>query len=189
MKYSVTCSCGQILPVEATQAGSTLTCRCQQTVKVPRLSVLRLAAGESAIPLNAAERVRQAVSNGALPDNDLCPITGRVPDAIAVFRIHCEKVWQQSTGDASTLQYIFWFLVLGWIGIVIAMLRGKRDAEQRGRDTYVDAPLRVSAEVLKRLSKERNQYSLRELLSSTTHYAELFAAYPEAEITFHSGTN
>lgn len=189
MKYSVTCSCGQILPVEATQAGSTLTCRCQQTVKVPRLSALRVAAGESAIPLNAAERVQQAVVNGTLPDNDLCPITGRVPDAIAVFRIRCEKVWRQSTGDASTLQYIFWFLVLGWIGIVIAMLRGKREVEERGRDTYVDAPLRVSAEVLKRLSRERNQSFLKEILANTKLYAELFGEYPDAEIKFHSGSS
>lgn len=197
MKYSVTCDCGQILPVEATQAGSTLQCRCERTVQVPRLSALRVAAGETAIPLNAAERVRQGVRDGTLPNNPLCPLTARVPDAIAVFRVRCEKVWRRRTDDDSfsTWQAIFWGMVLGPAGIMLSVLRGMvrsrwraGGVEELGRDTFVEAPVRVAAEVLPQLARQRNQRRLRDILTPTPQYADLFAEYPDAEIKFHSGT-
>ena len=147
MKYEVTCSCGQVLPVTATQAGSTLQCRCERSIKVPRFSALRAAAGETAMPLNAAERVRHGVLNKTLPDNDICPLTGRIPDAVAVFRIRCERVWQRRVNDDSfsTGNALLWGLIAGPAGIMFAVLRnliGNRlspsEMEELGRNTVVE---------------------------------------------------
>jgi hypothetical protein len=198
MKYSVSCSCGQVFPVEATQAGSTLQCRCERAIQVPRLSALRIAAGETAIPLNAAERVRLGVLNKTLPDNDICPITGRIPDAVAVFRILCERVWKrQVDNDSFSVGRAFlWGIVAGPAGIMFAVLRsliGNRlspsGTEQLGRNTVVDAPLRVAAEALPQLSRTQNQRKLRELLQPTRAYADLFAEFPDTDIKFHSNGN
>ncbi len=41
-KYSVTCTCGKEIPVQASQAGQNLTCECGQAVSVPKLRELRL---------------------------------------------------------------------------------------------------------------------------------------------------
>lgn len=40
-EFAVTCECGASLSALATQAGSTVACRCGRQVKVPRLSELR----------------------------------------------------------------------------------------------------------------------------------------------------
>jgi hypothetical protein len=188
MKYSVECNCGRTLPVEATQAGSTLVCTgCNQAVPVPRLSKLRVAAGETAIPLNAAERVRQAVHNGTLPSNSVCPVTGGVADSTAVFLVRCESSWRKG-GQTSTAQLIVFWLFLGWIGVLIAMLRN-RETEIHGRETVVTAPLRVSTAGLLQLSRGWSQSALRALLASVPQYAELFHEYPSAEISFDSASN
>lgn len=187
MSYTVTCSCGSVLLVAATQAGSTLECsNCGQSVKVPRLSALRVAAGESAIPLNAAERVNQAVTAGKLPSNLLCPVTGGKADAIAVFRIHCEQTWKKGQ-DASAMQLVLWFMFFGWLGLLFAWVRGKPEKEVLGRDMFIDAPLRVSTAALQQLSRQRNQRSLRDLLAGTPEYAAVFVEFPGAQISFNSG--
>lgn len=187
MSYAVTCSCGSVLPVAATQAGSTLECSsCRQSVKVPRLSALRVAAGESAIPLNAAERVNQAVTAGKLPSNQLCPVTGGKADAIAVFRIHCEQTWKKGQ-DASMTQLVIGLLLFGWLGAIFAAFRGKGEKEVLGRDVFVDAPLRVSTAALPQLSRQKNQRTLRNLLAATPEYAAVFVEFPGAQISFNSG--
>ena len=191
MKYSVECKCGRTLPVEATQAGSTLVCTgCSQPVPVPRLSALRVAAGETAIPLNAAERVRQAVHDGTLPSNSVCPVTGSLADSTAIFLIRCEIAWRKNA-EPSTAQVIVFGLLLGWVGVLIALLRGRGNGETeiQGRETVVKAPLRVSEEALRQLSRGWSQSALRGLLSNVPQYADLFKEYPSAEILFNSAPN
>lgn len=195
MPYSTACSCGRELTVEATQAGAELECpSCRRSVKVPRLSQLRVAAGESAIPLNAMERVHQAVKSGQLPSNLVCPVTGGKVDAIAVFRIQCERSWKrrQDVGDDNVWDRLITIL----IGSLFVNLLGffawtsrKEGQETLGRDTFVDAPLRVSSDVLKQLSRQRNQRELRRLLCTVPEYAAVFDEYPGATVAFGSATD
>ena len=190
MPYSVSCACGRQFPVEATQAGAELDCpSCSRSVKVPRLSSLRSAAGEEAIPLNAMERVNQAVKLGLLPSNLVCPVTGGRVDAVAVFRIQCERSWKRtqdgesSDGISRLISVMLSGFLLGFLGLFVWSSR-KSGVEVLGRDTFVNAPLRVSADVLKQLSRQRNQRELKRLLSTVPEYAAVFAEYPNATVSF-----
>jgi hypothetical protein len=183
MKYEVTCGCGRNIGVGATQAGRKLDCpACGQPVQVPRLSTLRISAGEEAIPLNSVERVEQAVRQGKLPSNQVCPITGGNPDSIAVFRIHCEQTWKKE-GD-SLVESIFWRVLFGgWIGRMIADSRAAKP-EVLGRNTAVDAPVRVSSSTLQSLSHQRNQREMHRILKAVPEYAAVLADFPKARVIF-----
>jgi hypothetical protein len=191
MPYSISCSCGREFAVEATQAGAELECPgCRRSVKVPRLSQLRVAAGESAIPLNAAERVTVAVREGKLPNNLVCPVTGGMANAVAVFHIHCERSWKrrQEAGDDNVWDRLSSMLFWGMLGFFVWTSR-KGVQETLGRDTFVDAPLRVSSEVLRQLSRQRNQRELRGLLGTVPEYAAVFQEYPGATVSFRSAAD
>jgi hypothetical protein len=56
MQYSVTCSCYNVIPVNASQAGTDICCPCGRVVKVPRLSDLRAATGRDAYEANDPHR-------------------------------------------------------------------------------------------------------------------------------------
>ena len=190
MPYSTSCSCGRELAVEATQAGAELECpSCRRNVKVPRLSQLRVAVGESAIPLNSGERVTQAVRQGLLPNNLVCPVTGGKANAVAVFRIHCERSWKrtQDSGDDHAISRLITLLFFGLLGFFVWTSRKRH--EVLGRDTFVDAPLRVSSDVVRQLSRQRNQRELKRLLCTVPEYAAVFEEYPGATVTFGSATD
>ena len=70
MEYSVTCSCRNIIPVTATQAGTEVACRCGRTVMVPRLSQLRTAVGRAAYKPTVIEAIDRLICSGDLPFGD-----------------------------------------------------------------------------------------------------------------------
>jgi hypothetical protein len=65
--YSVCCSCGRDVPVQASQAGSIVVCQCGAGLDVPPLSRLRASAGEDPIPRNTIEHIRVMIRNKELP--------------------------------------------------------------------------------------------------------------------------
>ncbi|WP_254512637.1 hypothetical protein [Anatilimnocola floriformis] len=189
MPYTTSCPCGRDVPVEATQAGTELECPgCRRSVRVPRLSALRVAAGETAIPLNAAERVAHAVKQGLLPSNLVCPVTHGSVNAVAIFRIHCERSWkrEQAAEEDHAISRLITMLLFSFVGLFVWTSR-KGKQEVLGRDTFVDTPLGVSSEALPQLSRQRNQRELQRLLCAIPEYAAVFAEYPGATVSFVSG--
>ena len=179
--YSVTCECGVLHPVSATQAGSTLTCRCGRPVDVPPLSSLRKSAGESPVPLNTIERIRAMIRSGELPSGDVCPYSGRRADDTMLFHIQCERTWVRGSGEWGTGKIVIYVWLLGLIGALIASLKsGPR--EELGRDISLEVPVRISADARPKLIKMRRQKTLKALLCETPIYSQLLQEFPGATI-------
>jgi len=180
MSYSVTCECGLVHSVSATDAGSTLRCRCGRSVDVPLLSSLRKSAGDEAFPLSTIERIRAMIRDGELPSGDICPCSGRPADDGILVHVQCERTWVRGGEPINSSKVLGCFLVFGWIGALIASLR-MRPREDLGRDTSIQVPLRVSSDVRPKLLRMR-QKALKAILRQTPVYAQLLDEFPEAEV-------
>ncbi len=73
------------------------------------------------------------------------------------------------------------FLLFGWIGAIVGWVQKDKLPEERGRETYVDVPLRVSADHVSQL-KKGSQASLKRLLRQVPIYDTLLEEYPEAVV-------
>lgn len=173
MPYSVTCQCGRVLAVAASQAGSSTECRCGRQLDIPRLSELRSAAGETPIPLNTVERIRAMIRQGELPVGDVCPYSGRPANETVYFDVQCERTWVRRRGPK------FFF---GWIGLLMALYHdGPR--EEFGRETTIRVPLRIAGEARGQILRMRSQSKLKRLLLQTPIYGELLREYPQASVS------
>src|SRR5437660_1576113 len=98
MGLGVCCECGQCLPVEESDAGSSLTCSCGRTVVVPLLEEFQV----RPVLLSAASlqrRVQRLVAEGELPIVSACARCGDVRTAQVVrVDLVCEKFWTRSSG-------------------------------------------------------------------------------------------
>jgi hypothetical protein len=182
MNYSVTCGCGRIRAVEATQAGSTLKCACGRSITVPLLSTLRSTAGENAIPLNTIDTIREMIRRGELPSGEVCPHSGRRADSTVYFHVQCERMWVRGNDSTNIGSTIVHFLLLGWMASLFASLKS-RPLEELGRDTSLELPLRISSEVSATIMRMRRQKTLKRLLRSTPIYATLLDEFPEGAVT------
>lgn len=184
-EYSVTCDCGRKIPVAVTKAGDVLSCTCGRDVLVPRMSELRKAAGESAIPLSTVERINKMVAEGALPVDDLCPLSLRPTDGTLIVRVTCEKAWfragSDGSDDGSALLLKLLFGVFGVLAAMMSNRRSPRPAEYFGRDTTVDLRLRIAEEARSRYSRQTRR-QLMALLGKTPIYAKLFDEFPHAKL-------
>ena len=184
MNYSVTCSCGAVHAVTATQAGATLRCTCARSIDVPPLSTLRRSAGESPYPQNTIEKIRAMIHNGELPSGEVCPFSGRPADDTILLHVQCERSWVRGSDASDTDTKILYVLLFGWIGALFAS-RKTGPRQEMGRDTSVDVPVRIASSVRAKLLGTRRQSALKALLKQTPIYAQLLEEFPAARVTMH----
>lgn len=180
MQYSFECACGRRHFVTPQQAGALLVCDCGQSVTVPKLSRLRVEAGESRVPLDIIGRINAQIRSGELPAGKVCPLSGRPADAIVEIHVQCEEIRVRG-GRISEAAHIVVLALFGWLGLLMAALSGGERVEH-GRDTSVVVPLRVSSSVVEQLRRQRSQRKLKRLLRSVPIYDELLRNYPLARV-------
>ena len=113
MEYQVRCDeCGTAIAVSQSQAGGTCLCECGTEVSVPRLSDLRLAAGQTRYSRTAVDRARGMLKRGELPTKRSCPICGNVGDTVVLLGIQCEKASSTDFQDQGVLAAA----IFGWLG-------------------------------------------------------------------------
>jgi hypothetical protein len=195
MNYSLPCECGRSLSVAATAAGSTLVCQCGRSLLIPQLSKLRLSAGQEAYGRNTADTIARMVRSGALPSGEICAVSGRLTQDIAVLCIECERVRVRGEQlDPSERMFLATMLRLVFLGLIGSLLsciimpfrkstRAAAPPQERGRQVVVQAPLYVCSSLHARL-KRRGQRYLKELLGLIPIYATLLKEYPEATVLF-----
>ena len=141
-------------------------------------------AGESVIPRNTLETIRQLIRDEELPNGQLCPYSGRPANDVIWVHVECERSWVRG-GDMDTGKAIVWVLFLGWIGAIIATIdsSNSRPREECGRDTSVAVPLRISSDIRPKLLRLRRQGEWKAILRRVPIYAQLLNDYPTAKIT------
>lgn len=182
MGYTVTCQCGATIAVSATQAGITLACRCGRSVGVPSLSRLRQQAGEGPYPRNIPETIAAMIESGELPAGDFCAVSGFPTKDTLLLDIQCERKWVRGSRSNDLEGVVFWWLLFGWLGALIAYDRAARPYEELGRETRVRVPLRVRADYQPRV-RRASQRKLRKLLRTVPVYADLLREYPGSVVT------
>jgi hypothetical protein len=177
MKYSFTCPCQKVIPVDISSAGSDIVCECGSKAQVPRLSQLRVMAGEGAYEAGTIDTILRMLDEGTLPWRETCAITGRpTRDVIEVY-VECEKVHSSSNHGGWLFLAV---MLLGWMAV---LLKGAvKEHDPQGRETRVRTPLRVERDVQAVVLKMKSQRKLRRLLRQVPIYARLLDAYPEATI-------
>jgi hypothetical protein len=181
MSFHVACECGSTQTVSATQAGTSVRCSCGRQVAVPALSVLRATSSEPCDLGGTLERIRDSIARGVLPANDVCPLSGRPADSVLYFRVDCEREWMRRGERSAAESILLWFL-LGWIGLLLS-LRRSGPPEVFGHDISIEVPLRVASQMTPKVRRMRRQRPLKNLLSQTDAYRQLFKEYPGAIIT------
>ena len=180
MGLSVRCECGTTLPVDASEAGTTIVCRCQRSLELPRLSALRALAGSADDSGSVLERVRRQIERGDLPSNAICPITGEPATFTLWYSILCEREWARRTDAESGIAALF-LIFGGWFGLLFAVLWGGR-RELVGNNVLLEAPMRFSHRGSQRARSMRWQRSLKRTLATTSIYKELLRTYPQARV-------
>ncbi len=178
-EYEVSCECGKTIPVEAMQAGATITCPCGKPVQVPKLSKLRRAAGQTPIPLNVVEQIRSLIRDGQLPDNVSCPITGKPVDNTVWLHIQCERI-DVRHGEPGFWSNIAYFFLIGWIWFIVALLI-KEPRKEFGHDISVDAPLGINHAASGSITAASVR-TLKAVLAHTPIYSQLLHEYPAADV-------
>ena len=89
--YSVDCECQQTLEVHAGQAGTVVACQCGRGVSVPRLSDLRVRAGEGAFESGVTSKIERLVGTGELPHGGECVVTGIPTDDYIEIQVLCDR--------------------------------------------------------------------------------------------------
>lgn len=177
MSYRIDCGgCHRRHDVEATQAGSSLSCMCGSVVEVPKLSTLRAKAGETPIEQNTIERIRSMIAAEKLPLGNTCPYSSRPADTTIYFAVQCESRWTKA--GTSFTDRVAAFLLAIWLHVII---QDSGPVEEHGRDTIVELPVRVADEAWPKIAKLR-QKSLKSLLRNTPIYCTLLNEYPEAQV-------
>ena len=136
MNYHAVCECGHSLPVTADQAGSEVVCGCRRSVRVPRLSELRNAAGEGAYESGILDTIRRMAREGRLPVGNVCQLSGRPTSDVARVLVECERKWVRGPRRTTSglfllgmLTFPFWWV---W-AILFADERGKERARMATR--------------------------------------------------------
>ncbi len=178
--YSVNCECGKSIAVAQSQAGASVICDCGKTVPVPLLSALRRAAGESNRTI--VEELRFRIANKELPYENLCPFSGKLADDVVTINVQCERSWTRGGEELSLNKIIAFYIPFGWLGALIASRR-MMPLEEFGRETVIDLPLKVSAEMRSHVIRMRSQKSLKTALRTIPIYEKLLEQYPDAVVS------
>jgi hypothetical protein len=179
--YVVSCECGAPIPVEKSAAGSQVTCRCGTTVKVPRLSELRRAAGEEAFVRSTIDRIEQQIRNDEIPLGEVCLLSMRPTREVIHVRVECEMPFSRGGISWWGLAFTAAFaLMCSWLFAVYYLLT-REPAECHGREVVVRVPLRISSDCQPEFRKLRPA-RVKELLTTVPIYAQLLAEYPRAKV-------
>jgi hypothetical protein len=191
--FSVSCECGNVLPVSPSQAGTQLSCACGRSVRVGRLSELRRAQGMDAAESSIRDTIARMIREGSLPPGACCAATGMPTDEIMLFDVHCEQSYVK--GSASRK----WGIALAILGFFVCLpvavfmwLIGRdlygTPIERVGRDVVITVPIRIARDSQAAVSRS-SQSRLKSLLSSVPIYKQLLEFYPAARIHPRSPTN
>jgi hypothetical protein len=181
MEYQVRCDeCGADIAVSQSQAGGVFLCECGTEVIIPRLSDLRLAAGQTRYSSTAVDRVRGMLKRGELPTKRSCPVCGNVGDTVVHLGIQCEKASATDSQD----QGILAVAVFGWLAGLAAALRpfNTRASEIHGRETRLEVPLQFCKSCLPQVTRSTSKRKLRQYLGGEPAYRDVFVEYPRASV-------
>jgi hypothetical protein len=181
MDYPLTCTCGRTLHVPDSAAGGDATCEsCRAIIPVPKLSDLRKASNLGAFETSSLDRMNRLITEGRMPDGNLCMISGRPITDLLEVELLCEKLSYKKSGTNLGLA-----LMLGglWAMTSILMMRKTGEIiEVHGRETTAFVPLRIDREHHKKLMRKRALAKLRELLRSIPAVVDVLTEFPETEI-------
>jgi hypothetical protein len=177
-RYPVKCSCGEDIRVLPSAAGSVVKCCCGNQVRVPRLSELRSAVGDTRFRFSAIETLRHQLAAGVLPTSNRCAHCQLETTHIMEFGLECYIPSAGSGGE------IWWLAPLDGFGMLfgkgrISQLIATYEAAnpQLVRHASWTVPLRVAA-ACQPLIREMTDPQLRALMATEPLYARLFAESP-----------
>ncbi len=176
--FGVDCECGAVIPVDASQAGATVSCRCGRIVQVPRLSQLRTRAGLAAHETNIRDSILRMIDDQLLPWGQCCAVTGMPTQDVMWLDIQCETTHAKG-GRVRPLLAMCSFFVPG--GLLAVALRSRQPAEIHGRDIIIRVPLLVQQDQQAALRRS-TQRRLKAVLSQVPVYIELFREHPNAKV-------
>ena len=174
MAFTIDCSCGRKLSVDAGDAGIKLRCTCGNVNTVPSLTELRRAAGLPDYEMSAADKVKQLCATGELPSGDHCARCGCGTLEVLLVGIECERPF--GTGYWETVVKLL-FYPLGHLS-----QQDYRYGESVGRELTVEAPLRMCHGCQEKLRGRFRKRELVGLLRKVPVYDELFREYPGAAV-------
>jgi hypothetical protein len=186
--FSIDCECGATIPVVASEAGATLTCRCSRVVQVPRLSRLRAAKGLAAHDTNIRDTIARMIAENHLPGGPCCAVSAMPTEDVMWFDIHCESTYTKATNRWGMAMAMLAFVILVFISWPLAILTRlmradtSNETERLGREIVISVPLRVRQDSQSKLKGWASQQYLRKILSSVPEYQELFREHPKAMI-------
>jgi hypothetical protein len=175
MAFSLECSCGETLAVQAAQAGTTIACRCGAQVKVPSLSRLRELAGEQPYEASTIDVILGMLKRGELPAGGRCAISGEPTQDVFELHVEAERIY--TGGD--NIVYLVLALIVSPL-FALGLFQKPRPAV--GRETVVPTPLRVTAAYHERVRRS-SQRSLKRWLRTVPIYAKLLDEYPRAVVS------
>jgi hypothetical protein len=176
MKFSVECSCGQSLAVQASQAGTTTTCGCGAQVKVPSLSKLRELSGQHAYETSTIDVIQGMLGRGELPEGNHCAVSGEATDDVVELYVEAERIY---TAKDNLMWAVIAALCISPILILTALIEMPR--ADVGRQTIVRTPLRVAAAYHAKVERS-GQKALKRWLRTVPIYAKLLDQYPRARV-------
>ncbi|QDV38532.1 hypothetical protein [Tautonia plasticadhaerens] len=174
MSFSLECSCGRSLAVQAAQAGTTLRCPCGAEVDVPSVGRLRELAGRLAYEAGTIDVIRGMLWRGELPAGDRCAISGESTDDVADLSVEAERIYPGGDHRA-----------YAWLGLLVSpiLLLGlfQEPRPDVGRETIVPTPLRVASCYHPKLRRS-GQRALKRWLRTVPIYARLLEEFPRARV-------
>lgn len=180
MTYKVSCGCGKQHLVTTSQAGGELNCSCGRPVSVPRLSELRISAGQTAHRMSVVEQINGMIKRGELPGQSLCTGCGRFCDQTVWLYIQCEKSWSVEYQNRDVIAMFFGF-VTGILSVFVPQQPYRPD-EVLGRELSILVPLALCSTCLKPGAKEISQRFARKHMRNVPVYTKLLKEYTNASI-------
>jgi hypothetical protein len=129
------------------------------------------------------DEIERLKSEGKLPSDRICMLSGWPSDDVVEVRVQCESKWIRGPSRFNRLFIVLGFIILPlwWVWAIFVHNEFSKKHEELGRDRVVYVPLRIAKEhqaKLRRLSQRR----LRRILRSVPIYSQLLAEYPQAKI-------
>jgi hypothetical protein len=181
---SVDCPCGNKIPVQTSQAGSTVSCLCGQVVRVPRLSELQRRAGMPPTRANTLDVIEAMRLARELPTSTACAYSRTKTSDVAHVVLSCNVPCVDSVHApwwATSLSVLLGFVVpmrASWITAATSPVTMVKQA-------IVRIPLRLDHRHLADVRALDNA-KLHELLRSEPIYSRLLDEYPYLEASVES---
>lgn len=162
-------------------------CNCGANIGIPRLSELRLSAGQTRYPNNAVARVNGMLKRGELPTSQQCMNCSCTGTEVKFIGIQCEKASSEDPKDNALLA----FAIFGWIAALAPAIipSNSRAEEIHGRETRLEVPLRFCKACINDITPSTRKRDLRKYLATEPAYAELLNESPDASLEIFDPIN